>query len=544
MPDPSQWAALVAGWQGQPGDPGPAGVALAPEAEISLCGLSLAAWQGHLWLQKLPIPALADWEFQLELEHPHRLVVLGSTTLPALSPGLERLALNLELPPIERAPQWLAHLRLQQGIWDPDPARVQLMLALGLPAHWLDPSVAPNGWLQRPEARDPQQWARDLGLAPPQAGELMVLGPGGDLWDRALAAEARASADAGQPAIAYQPGWPHLVSSHPRVALAQAGWLAAAADCAARLVWMAPEEPALTALAHLSAPPLPLQAPMTPAELRAQVVDQPLMALAIEHPSPPVETLYSWGGEEPPDVAVVVSLFNYSDRIEAALDSAARQSQVPLELVVVDDASTDGGAAIAEAWMARRVAEVEHPFVRLCLLRHHHNAGLAAARNTGFAAAKADWCFVLDADNVLYPHAVAACHALARQGGERLAVVHPLLAVAAEPDRADDQRTLVGTAPWQRETLCGGNTVDAMALVRRSAWHAVGGYTHIEGGWEDYDFWCKLIDAGFHGLQCPRVLAEYRSHSSSMSHMATNRQWRALSRTLQRRHPWLRLPLA
>ena len=83
-----------------------------------------------------------------------------------------------------------------------------------------------------------------------------------------------------------------------------------------------------------------------------------------------------------------------------------------------------------------------------------------------------------------------------------------------------------------------------MALVRRSAWQSVGGYTHIDGGWEDFDFWCKLVDGGFHGIQCPRVLAVYRSHATSMSHSATNHRWRALSRTLQRRHPWLQLPLA
>jgi glycosyltransferase involved in cell wall biosynthesis len=185
-----------------------------------------------------------------------------------------------------------------------------------------------------------------------------------------------------------------------------------------------------------------------------------------------------------------------------------------------------------------------HPFVRLQLLRHRHNAGLAAARNTAFVVAQSAWCFVLDADNALYPDAVGVCLQLARAGADELAVVHPLLAVEAEPGRPDEQRSLVRPQSWQRQRFQFENNVDAMALVRRSAWQAVGGYTHIEGGWEDYDFWCKLIGAGYHGMQCPQVLAVYRSHAGSMSHIATNRQWRALSRTLQARHPWLELPLA
>ena len=89
-----------------------------------------------------------------------------------------------------------------------------------------------------------------------------------------------------------------------------------------------------------------------------------------------------------------------------------------------------------------------------------------------------------------------------------------------------------------------GNVVDAMALVSRRAWRAVGGYTHLEGGWEDYDFWCKLVADGWHGVQCPQLLALYRSHTDAMTFCDTARRQRALSRTLQKRHPWLRLPLA
>jgi GT2 family glycosyltransferase len=120
-------------------------------------------------------------------------------------------------------------------------------------------------------------------------------------------------------------------------------------------------------------------------------------------------------------------------------------------------------------------------------------------------------------------------------------VVHPIIAVEADPSMVDEHRSLVATASWQQEVLAQGNAVDAMALVRRSAWTSVGGYSHIEGGWEDYDFWCKLIAHGFHGVQCPMVLATYRSHTNSMSATVTNSSWPPLRRTLQERHPWLRL---
>ena len=83
-----------------------------------------------------------------------------------------------------------------------------------------------------------------------------------------------------------------------------------------------------------------------------------------------------------------------------------------------------------------------------------------------------------------------------------------------------------------------------MALIRREAWQRMGGYTHIEVGWDDFDFWCKLVEAGCHGVQCSHLLGAYRSHASSMTAHFTRRQHRPLSITLQNRHPWLALPFA
>lgn len=71
----------------------------------------------------------------------------------------------------------------------------------------------------------------------------------------------------------------------------------------------------------------------------------------------------------------------------------------------------------------------------------------------GFHLTTASWCFVLDADNMLYPDAVSACLSLAEQGHDSLAVFHPLLAVEAEPGMDAERRSLVATVSRQREML-------------------------------------------------------------------------------------------
>lgn len=507
--------------------------------EISVSGSSFKDWQTHLFLHRLPIPALSHASLSQ-----HELTD-SLIRIPVAPSAGSRIALNLDWPDPDRRFQWQEYLRQQSQIWDPDPSRAEFLSRLGLPAFWLDPGESCNGWLHQPFAQDPQLWASTLGLAPPEEQAVIVLGPVGADWDRSLSLEA-AQPKPSLPLISYLPGWPELICTSSMQALARAGWLLVAAERSAAIVCTQPDiEPALSTLREQPAAQLLLAHSTTPAELRAQLAGEPLRVLAEDRPTPPLQELYGW--ERPgmaPQAAVLVSLHNYAERITDALDSVAAQLQQRLELIVVDDASTDNGAPLVRAWMESQAQQASTPFERLLLLRHHHNAGLATARNTAFAAAHSPWCFVLDADNALYPDAVRACLALTAAASPQLAVVHPLLAVEVEPGRPDDQRTLVSTASWQRQRLLGGNVVDAMALVRHEAWRAVGGYTHIEGGWEDFDFWCKLIAAGYHGMQCPRVLAEYRSHASSMSHTATNRLWRALSRTLQERHPWLELPLA
>lgn len=551
--DPAEWQGWIKQFR-HAGLPSPPVLTLEEpdgKLEISCCGASWRMLEPHLLLQLLPLPWLQHWSLLEASTDAHRIRLQRKVARTMRSDAVpcKRICINLELPPPERVEPWLAHLRAQTLIWDPDPARAGLLRRLQLPVGWLDTKTEANGWLNGPLAGDAGAWARQLGLAPVRQASLVVLGAAGRAWDQAISREAALpTSDPSAPVIDYLPGWHELIIETVQDARLQAGWLQEAAERAARLfVSGVPQLPETwLCLQGLQHPPLTIAEPITPDDLRALHLGRPLQVLAEDRPQPPVDQLFHWSDGREPTASVLVSLHNYAECIEAALNSAATQIGVlALELIVVDDASSDQGAALVHGWMAAWAARPSSQlFTRLLLLRHRHNSGLAAARNSAFVAAQAPWCFVLDADNWLLPNALQACLDLATIGSDDLAVVHPLLAVEVEPGRPDDQRSLVSTASWQRQRLAGGNVVDAMALVRRSAWQAVSGYTHIEGGWEDFDFWCKLLAAGWHGVQCPRVLAVYRSHPQSMSYTTTNRSWRALSRTLQDRHPWLQLPLA
>lgn len=245
-----------------------------------------------------------------------------------------------------------------------------------------------------------------------------------------------------------------------------------------------------------------------------------------------VATLYEHGNSVADDalVSVAVSLHNYARFLPACLDSVAAQTHAALELIVVDDASeADDGAAIAAAWLAAHAGR----FARAVLLRHARNQGVAETRNTGFAHANGEAVFVLDADNLLYPRAIARLHAVRQP--ERFDAAYTQLEFFGAEAR-------LGYADvWRKENFLHENYVDAMALVARQAWRRVGGYTQIEGGWEDYDFWCKFIDHGLTAAYVPEILCRYRVHDHSMLRTEHRGRRQSLAVQLTLRHPWLRV---
>jgi hypothetical protein len=98
---------------------------------------------------------------------------------------------------------------------------------------------------------------------------------------------------------------------------------------------------------------------------------------------------------------------------------------------------------------------------------------------------------------------------------------------------------------YDAQRLIGGNYIDAMALVAKSAWAAAGGYyvRRDAMGWEDFSMWCRLAELGLWGTAVPEILAEYHVHQSSMVNAITeqsvNKQ--AMVEFVEQRHPWLQI---
>lgn len=231
------------------------------------------------------------------------------------------------------------------------------------------------------------------------------------------------------------------------------------------------------------------------------------------------------------DVTVIIPLYNYAHYIEEALESVRRQTVPRLDLVVVDDASTDESLQVACAWVRRHQGR----FNRVMVLRNDVNSGLARSRNVGFNAAETPFVLPLDADNRLLPDCCAVL--LDALLHSRAGFAYSMLQCFNASDH------VLGTEEFVPIRFASSNYIDAMALVAKWCWAKVGGYTHIRFGWEDYDFWCKCVERGLWAEHVREILAEYRVHESSMLRTSTDRpdNKRQVIRQLEDRHDWLTL---
>lgn len=129
-----------------------------------------------------------------------------------------------------------------------------------------------------------------------------------------------------------------------------------------------------------------------------------------------------------PVVSVLIPAFNAAAFISDTLASAQRQTLSDIEIIVVDDASTDATVSLVEAVAASDA--------RLRLLRRTRNGGPSAARNAGIAMARGDWIAPLDSDDLYEPERLQNLVTLAIRHGVELCSDNVLLVPRQDPANA------------------------------------------------------------------------------------------------------------
>lgn len=215
----------------------------------------------------------------------------------------------------------------------------------------------------------------------------------------------------------------------------------------------------------------------------------------------------------PHAISVAISCYRYGREATEALDSLLQQTEPVFNVVVVDDCSTDDSIQVLLSWFSRQ--HYRHKFARVLFVQHLGNEGLSNTRNTALSLVDTPYTFILDADNMIYPHALERLRSALENSGAAMA--YSLI------ERFGAEQSIVNNEIWSPELLSDGPYIDAMAMLRTAVVQELGGYRVMPAkfGWEDYDLWCSLVDHGYVGCHVPQILCRYRVHAKSMTAVTT-----------------------
>ncbi|MCX8089764.1 MAG: glycosyltransferase [Verrucomicrobiae bacterium] len=212
----------------------------------------------------------------------------------------------------------------------------------------------------------------------------------------------------------------------------------------------------------------------------------------------------------PPAVSVIIPAYNYAHYLPHAVASVLAQKDVPFELIVVDDGSTDNTPEVARA-LGECIRYIRQP-----------NAGLAAARNTGIRNARHDYLAFLDADDLWRPEFLSRVMATFANLPPQFAVVatrETYVDADARPlprkcldDRGDCEITA-------RDLLLKSQFPADAVVVHRSAFEQCGLFDETLRSSEDRDMWVRIA-ARRRIYRIADRLALIRRHGGNMSRQA------------------------
>lgn len=231
----------------------------------------------------------------------------------------------------------------------------------------------------------------------------------------------------------------------------------------------------------------------------------------------------------PPLVSILTPFFNPGSIFHETACSVFRQSLQQFEWIIVNDATPHEAArALLNEYRGR------DPRIRV--IDHEVNKGLSAARNTGVAAARSPYVFLLDDDDLLEPTALEKMYWFLE--------THPEFAVVNGWEVGFGALEYLWPRGFDRGAdILEENCTTGRAMVRCAAHKAIGGHDEsIRGGMEDWEYWLRMADHGMWGYTIPEYLDWYRrreNHTARWENLDGAGRQKAFCAWLRSKYPRL-----
>jgi glycosyltransferase involved in cell wall biosynthesis len=217
-----------------------------------------------------------------------------------------------------------------------------------------------------------------------------------------------------------------------------------------------------------------------------------------------------------PVVSAIVVCYNQSRFVLETLESVQAQTFKAVQLIIVDDCSSDDSVATIEHWM-------QETGIRCTFIRHQENQGICKSLNDALAVATGQYISMVAADDVWLPDKLAHQVEIMESQPDDVGVLYSE-AFQMDINGHSLPDTLIA-ASWKLpempqgqvlDTLFQGNFIPGLtALIRRSCYDKVGLYDE-NLPWEDWDMWMRLA-RHYSFLYSPTPSAKYRRHQNSLS---------------------------
>ena len=228
------------------------------------------------------------------------------------------------------------------------------------------------------------------------------------------------------------------------------------------------------------------------------------------------------------DISVCISLYNYGQYIRTAVESVMRNQGPTVEIVIVNDCSTDDSLSVAKAFL-----QSSH---NVTLIDKHSNTGLVDTRNIGIKNSVGEKVFMLDADNQIYENCLSSHFHMLKSHPNMVACY----AIIECFDASGEFVRNFSNRAFDFQALKKGNYIDAMAMFDRMRLIELGSYdvkmTKVGMGWEDYELWLRIGSRGLEVGFIEQTLSRYLVKTDSMIEQTNRLHAHALKKYLNRRY--------
>lgn len=196
-------------------------------------------------------------------------------------------------------------------------------------------------------------------------------------------------------------------------------------------------------------------------------------------------------------VSVVITCYNYAEYVQDAIKSVLNQTQKSLEIIVINDGSTD------------KSLEIIKKYKDSVTIVDKNNEGVIAAKNQGLMMAKGEWIIFLDADDVLESNYIEETLRFARFNNYDV--------VYTDMKYFGTKNETCNARKFDYELLLTGNYIHNSSLYKKEKLHQAGGYKlEMNGGFEDWELNISLYEVGAKFGYIEDPVLNYRQHADGL----------------------------